>query len=507
MLQTPLICPYSSSSSPSSHNTHFPRACSGFNKFSQRDQGKGLKQQEMGEESSLPLICRASATDAPIISSCNERIRPLLDCVDQLRELKIMQEGIQLPTIVVVGDQSSGKSSVLESLARIHLPRGQGTCTRVPLIMRLQNAPFLDNPELRLEYNGKVVPTDETHIEEDIIQATEEIAGPGKGISHTALTLVVQKNGVPDLTMVDLPGIVRVPVQGQPGDIYEQISSIIMEHITPEESIILNVLSATVEFPICESIRMSQEVDKSRERTLAVVTKVDKAPEGLPEMVTADDVKIGLGYVCVRNRIGEEGYGEARMAETLLFESHPLLSKLDKSMVSVPVLAQKLVRIQEGMIMKCLPQIIKKINDKLAANVAELNRLPQKLNSVGEAVASFMRVLSSVKDSLKKIMVLGEFNEYPEDKEMHCTARLVEMLNHYSLELRSTGNPSQGQVGFLMEEISALEESKGIHLQNFLPRGVFLNMLQSKVKAVSGIPIDLVDRIWDYIEKVVRPGG
>lgn len=242
----------------------------------------------------------AGIKDAPIVPSYNDRIRPLLDAVDCLRNLKIMQEGIQLPTIVVVGDQSSGKSSVLESLAGISLPRGQGICTRVPLIMRLQNH-CTRQPELSLEYNGKVVHTDEEHISEAIIAATGEIAGMGKGISNQPLTLVVKKEGVPDLTMVDLPGITRVPVHGQPEDIYEQISKIIMEYITPEESIILNVLSASVDFTTCESIRMSQRVDKTGQRTLAVVTKVDKAPEGLLEKVTADDVSIGLGYICVRN--------------------------------------------------------------------------------------------------------------------------------------------------------------------------------------------------------------
>ena len=62
----------------------------------------------------------------PIVSSSNDRIRPLLDAVDRLRQLNVMKEGIQLPTIVVVADQSSGKSSVLESLACINLPRGDG---------------------------------------------------------------------------------------------------------------------------------------------------------------------------------------------------------------------------------------------------------------------------------------------------------------------------------------------------------------------------------------------
>ncbi|KAL3652686.1 putative dynamin-related protein 4A [Castilleja foliolosa] len=98
-------------------------------------------------EHSLALV-PTTHHNAPIISSYNDRIRPLLDAIDRLRNLKIMQEGIQLPTIVVVGDQSSGKSSVLESLAGISLPRGQGICTRVPLVM-LQNHSNPD-PELFL---------------------------------------------------------------------------------------------------------------------------------------------------------------------------------------------------------------------------------------------------------------------------------------------------------------------------------------------------------------------
>ncbi|KAH0721106.1 hypothetical protein KY284_006136 [Solanum tuberosum] len=437
----------------------------------------------------------------PIVASVNDKIRPLLDCVDKLRHLNIMQEGIQLPTIVVVGDQSSGKSSVLESLAGISLPKGQGICTRVPLIMRLQNESKMCAPNLHLEYNGKSIHVDELRVADAIVNATDEIAGQGKGISNKLLTLVVKKNGVPDLTMVDLPGITRVAIQGQPENIYEQISDIIMTYISPQESIILNVLSATVDFPTCESIRMSQKVDKTGERTLAVVTKGDKAPEGLLEKVTADEVNIGLGYVCVRNRIGNETYEEARKDEARLFSTHPLLSKIDKSMVGVPVLAQKLVRIQATIISKCLPDIVRRINDKLAANVAELNRLPKHLSSVAEALTTFMCILSTSKDSLKKILVRGEFDEYPDEKEMHCTARLVEMLDQYSKELDAKN--SKKKEDFLMEEIRALEETKGIGLPNFLPRGVFLNVLQKRVKEITTMPEDFTGKVWNYIERIV----
>ncbi|KNA26002.1 hypothetical protein SOVF_001470 [Spinacia oleracea] len=457
----------------------------------------------VGEEHDIPPIT-VLPPPPPLISSYNDRIRPLLDAVDKLRNLKVMKEGIQLPTIVVVGDQSSGKSSVLESLAGISLPRGQGICTRVPLIMRLQHHPNPD-PELFLEYMGKNVKTNEAHVSEAINSATQEIAGTAKGIKNTPITLVVKKNGVPDLTMVDLPGITRVPVHGQPENIYEQIREIIMEYITPEESIILNVLSANVDFSTCESIMMSQSVDKSGQRTLAVVTKADKSPEGLLEKVTNDDVSIGLGYVCVRNRIGEESYEEARLEEANLFESNLLLSKIDKSIVGIPILAQRLVNIQAAIISKCLPNIVKQINDKLNSNVDELNKMPKNLSSVAEAMAAFMQVMGLVKESLRKILIRGEYDEYPEDVEMHCTARLAEMLDGLSSSTKITekDNDEVKSGNFLLEEIHVLEEAKGIGLPNFLPRTAFLTVLQKKVQGISQTPVDFMNKVWGYIEGVL----
>ncbi|KAL6129456.1 hypothetical protein ACLB2K_072806 [Fragaria x ananassa] len=441
-------------------------------------------------------------TIAPIVSSYNDKIRPLLDAIDKLRDLKVTEEGIQLPTIVVVGDQSSGKSSVLESLAGISLPRGQGICTRVPLIMKLQHH---SNPEphLSLEYGGKLEDTDEVNISEDIVNATNFIAGRGKEVSNTPLTLLVKKNGVPDLTMVDLPGITRVPAPGQPDNIYDQIKDIIMEYITPEESIILNVLSATVDFTTCESIRMSHSVDKHGERTLAVVTKADVLPDGLLEKVTSDDVNIGLGYVCVRNRIGDETNEEARAISDKLFQTHPLLSKIDKAIVGIPVLAQKLVQIQATSIARNLPEIVKKINDKLNACLSELNNMPKSLSTVAEAMTSFMQIIGVSKESLKKILVRGEFEEYKDQKRMHCTARLVEMLSEYSDQLDKYDHSETKCQNFLMEEISILEEAKGIKLPNFVPRNAFLVILQGKVNEIKDLPIEFVERVWTYIEDVV----
>ncbi|KAL3749806.1 hypothetical protein ACJRO7_010864 [Eucalyptus globulus] len=430
----------------------------------------------------------------PLTASYNNRIRPLLDAVDKLRNLEVMKEGIPLPTLDL---------PVLESLAGISLPRGDGICTRVPLIMRLQGRRPADSPELHLEFNGKIVKVDdEDHVSAAIVSATDEIAGSSKGISNAPLTLVVKKDGVPDLTMIDLPGITRVPVHGQPENISEQILAMIMEYIRPEESIILNVVSATIDFPVCESIRMSQMVDQTGKRTLVVVTKADKAPEGLLEKVTANDVNIGLGYVCIRNRIGDESYEEARLEEAKLFETHPLLCKIDKSIVDVPVLAQKLTQIQATIMAQCLPEIVRSIDDKLNAKVAELESIPKKLSSVEEAVMAFVQIMGSAKESLRKVLLGSEFDEYPDDKDMHCATRLVEMLNHYADELRTE---SKRWSNFLFNEIEVLKEAKGIGLPDFLTRTAFLTLLQRKVEGILSKQPSLGVRVWDYIETVNYP--
>ncbi|KAG4950052.1 hypothetical protein JHK82_043253 [Glycine max] len=202
-----------------------------------------------------------------------------------------------------------------------------------------------------------------------------------------------------------------------------------MEYIKPEENILLNVFSVSADFTTCESIWMSQSVDNTGLRTLAVVTNTAKSPEGLLEKVTVDEVNIGLGYVCVRNRIDDEIYEDARVEEQKLFEFHPLLFKIDKSIVGVSVLAQKLVQVQIQAMStsKMLPEIVKKINEKMANNMPDLEKLPTNLASVADAMTAFMHIIGLAKEYLRKILLNGEFDESPYDKNMHRAPRSVEV--------------------------------------------------------------------------------
>jgi energy-coupling factor transporter ATP-binding protein EcfA2 len=218
------------------------------------------------------------------------KIRPLLDAVDLLRGVLREEHSIQLPTIVVVGDQSSGKSSVLEALSGVALPRGKEITTRCPLVLRLINTAVdkdgnaieqkkkpsqadLDGPDggSAPVASGKqdpapyaVISTVSPNINDGEIihnladvgtaieRATAKLAGRGIGVVSTPIYLSVFRANSPDLTLVDLPGITRNPVGDQPKDIYKQIKDMIYQFINPETAVILNVMPATVDFTTCE---------------------------------------------------------------------------------------------------------------------------------------------------------------------------------------------------------------------------------------------------------------
>ncbi|CAB4298669.1 unnamed protein product [Prunus armeniaca] len=106
---------------------------------------------------------------------------------------------------------------------------------------------------------------------------------------------------------------------------------------------------------------------------------------------------------------------------------------------------------------------IQVLADKLNSYLSELNKMPKKLLSVAEAMTAVMQIIGTSKESLKKILVTGEFDEFPDGKHMHCKARLVEMLHKCSDQLHEC-NVSDPKSDFLLEEIAILEEAKGINL-------------------------------------------
>ncbi|CAI5949845.1 unnamed protein product [Closterium sp. NIES-64] len=444
-------------------------------------------------------------TMAPLISSFNENVRPMLDAIDKLRLLGLKEEGIELPTIVVVGDQSSGKSSVLENLSGISLPRGKGIVTRVPLILRLQSC-VKGQEMITIEYTpltgkvSKVLP-DEELIEQEISEATVALAGNRKGVMNCPITLQVQRPDLPDLTLVDLPGITRVPIEDQPKDIYDQVKAMIMHYITPEESVILNVLAAEVDFTTCESIVMSQEVDEDGDRTLAVVTKVDRAPDGLYEKIQGNSVRIGLGYVCVRNKTdADASHDDARRAEAAFFNNHPELSQIEPHCLGIPALAQRLTEIQAKRVADSIPRIRQAIQKALVGKESELEIIPFAATSNASALGIVSSTIQKRRDMMSGV-IGGKYGPFQSDDAMHYAARLHEKFNKFEVQMRGVLPDFLG-TDYSERCKEALKEVAGISLPNMFDQAVVKQLVQEVVDSVEGPCLLLVNDCFAYATEV-----
>jgi len=209
---------------------------------------------------------------------------------------------LHLPQIVVIGSQSTGKSSVLESLVgREFLPRGSGIVTRRPLILQLVHtrgdtddyAQFLHKPTVRF--------TDFDLVRQEIINETDKLTGKNKGVSRMPINLKVFSKNVVDLTLVDLPGITRVPVGDQPPDIEEQIRSMCLEYITSPNAIILAVTAGNVDLSTSDAIQLARRVDPTGQRTIGVITKLDLMDRGTDayDVLAGNTIPLKLGYIGV----------------------------------------------------------------------------------------------------------------------------------------------------------------------------------------------------------------
>ncbi|CAO2632549.1 Protein Mx1 [Lemmus lemmus] len=200
-----------------------------------------------------------------------EKVRPCIDLIDSLRALGVEQD-LALPAIAVIGDQSSGKSSVLEALSGVELPRGSGIITRCPLVLKLKQLKDGGEWKGKVTYrNTEVELSDPSKVEEEINKAQNFIAGKGLEISSELVSLDVSSPNVPDLTLIDLPGITRVAVGNQPIDIGHQIKELIKTYIKKQETINLVVVPSNVDIATTEALSMAQEVDPEGDRTIDMV--------------------------------------------------------------------------------------------------------------------------------------------------------------------------------------------------------------------------------------------
>ena len=223
-------------------------------------------------------------------------IRSLLNTVGQSGSLT-------LPSIVVVGSQSSGKSSVLEAIVgHEFLPKGLNMVTRRPIELTLVNTPngksdYAEFPSLGL---GKL--TDFSHVQQTLTDLNMAVP-PEQCVSDDPIHLRIHSPNVPDLSLIDLPGYIQVVGKDQPPELKEKIADLCDKYIQPP-NVILAISAADVDLANSTALRASRKVDPRGERTIGVVTKMDLVdPERGAQMLQDNKYALRLGYVGVISRI------------------------------------------------------------------------------------------------------------------------------------------------------------------------------------------------------------
>ncbi|XP_072152342.1 dynamin isoform X10 [Bemisia tabaci] len=261
----------------------------------------------------------------------NTGMEQLIPIVNKLQDafttLGVHME-LDLPQIAVVGGQSAGKSSVLENfVGRDFLPRGSGIVTRRPLILQLINCPT-EYAEF-LHCKGKKF-TDFDEVRKEIEAETDRLTGSNKGISNIPINLRVYSPNVLNITLIDLPGLTRVPVGDQPQDIEQQIKDMLFQFITKETCLILAVTPANTDLATSDALQIAKQVDPDGVRTIGVITKLDLMDDGTDAREILENKLLPLrrGYIGVVNRSqrdieGRKDIKAAMAAERKFFLGHP----------------------------------------------------------------------------------------------------------------------------------------------------------------------------------------
>jgi interferon-induced GTP-binding protein Mx len=429
----------------------------------------------------------------------DEKVRPLLDLIDSLRGIGISSEdGVFLPQIAVMGDQSSGKSSVLEAISGIPFPRGSGLVTRCPtqiVMKRLMSKPGEEESESsgngwtghvsiawssspsaeqvqslndcyakhrRLNsdevvsvgaaaagadaMNGISVATT-TQLTAIIEELTNVLtAGDTSDFSTNCICITVSSRTSPDLTLIDLPGIIRTTTAGQKNvSIIAQVNDLINSYMVQMNTIILAVLPSNQDIATIDILERASQIDPAGLRTIGVLTKPDLVGEGgereVVDVLNNLRKPLRLGYVMIKNPSQKqinEGIDHARAVslEKQYFENHEFfgpnsvhIDDAHKNSFGVTNLIQRLTEVLVGKIRSSLPSLKSDLQIQTTHTKQELAVLASSTvpNEPREQQTVIMKQLSSYMKVLQSSHK-GEYREYPLNDSSGPDVHAVRML-------------------------------------------------------------------------------
>lgn len=321
-----------------------------------------------------------------------------------LNGLFTTKKHIEIPRLVVVGGQSSGKSSLLNSILGMDiLPTGSNMVTRSPLQIELIQSPnrtitfgdYVDGKWIKnIEYNlslPTLSSTEKQNIVEQIEMITRKNAGNEMNITNTCIFIQIHSPTIPNLTLIDLPGLTMVACtdKGQPKDIKQQIRNVVGEYIKPSKTIILAVMPARTDIEADMALDLIKEYDPDGYRTIGILTKLDLMNENtdvsqLLENNVSIDLQMKYGYYGIRNRSKTETHdktvAEGLELEHQYFANHSVYSNSKYSdHLGIPSLCKRLRDILITSIKTNLPILLTDLRNELRENTIQLDKLGEPI--------------------------------------------------------------------------------------------------------------------------------
>ncbi|KAK9060315.1 hypothetical protein SSX86_021019 [Deinandra increscens subsp. villosa] len=354
-----------------------------------------------------PPSSPSSSNAAPLGHNVIPIVNKLQDIFAQLRS----SSTIELAQVAVVGSQSSGKSSVLEALVdRDFFPRGSDICTRRPLVLQLLQTKR--NPDGADEEYGEFLHVSGKRFYNfnDIRKEIQE-AGGNKGVSDKQIRLKIFSPNVLDITLVDLPGITKVPVGDQSSDIEARIRTMIMSYIKLPSCLILAITPANSDLANSDALQIAGNADPDvgyygqRYGCSQFFAWKSNSPSTW-----------ALGYVGVMNRSQEDTMfnrtiKDALAAEEKFFRSRPVYNEL-ADRCGVPQLAKKLNQILVQHIKTVLPGLKTRISSALVSVAKEHASYGEITESKAGMGALLLNILSKYSEGDASLLVL--FNLFSE---------------------------------------------------------------------------------------------
>lgn len=391
----------------------------------------------------------------------------LLDVIDVLRSQGISRY-ISLPQLIVCGDQSSGKSSVLEAVSGVRFPTKDNLCTRfaTELILRRdtkENVTVTIVPGAERTKNDKMklrrVQESMKSMDEipALISNAEEAMGLGvdtKAFSDDVLKVEISGPGQPHLTLVDLPGLIHAENKQQSAKDVMLVSSLVRTYMAKTRSIILAVVSAKNDYANQIVTKLAREVDPSGLRTLGIITKPDtlhvgsESEKAFLDLAKNEDVFFRLGWHLLKNRdyTSRECSLEERNEAEKQFFSRGIWTSLPLNSLGVGTLKPRLSTVLKDQILHELPELISDLGVGIEECRRRLTNLGEARTTISEQRLYLVRISqafsSLVKAAVDGVYVQDFFGDAmtAEGYSKRLRAKIQNLLSDFAEELRVEGH-------------------------------------------------------------------